>query len=260
MTSKNSIMALRVHYANKQIFNYTSKELWHFILTSLVAGFLLSMRKWGVDEFDPVIGLGNLILYIIIFLIVYFFFITAQKWLGAAMGYEVRYEIWTYGPIIAALLTFYLVLIFPTFDFLVLLYIGTVTLKEIPELRLGKFRRGLNVKDMLIVGLAGPLFILLLILVLFQPLYFVTESSTLYFTIVIASLILFFTSWPFPKMNGINILIKSRVGWLLYFTFSLLFVLLISTLQVWAYLVAIVLAAAFVWWFRIYVSPKLLHT
>lgn len=249
----------RWQYAKKHCVEFTKSEFYSFITTIAVAGFLLSFRMWGAETFDLAQGLYHFTLYTILFGALYFLFIISQKYVGALMGYETRYHIWKYGPLVAFLISMYLVLFLPHAHFVVLLYLGATTIKDVPRLRLGEFRKSVNIFDLMLVGLSGPAILLLFILFVLQPVYLATGGEIVRIMIIFSAMALFFSSLPFPYMNGLNILIKSRVGWLIYFFFSIFFLILILALNIWAYIVAVVLALIFVWLFRKYVFPRILH-
>lgn len=249
---------IKLGYGLKHALDYSNKEINAFLLTTVIAGFLLSARNWG-DPFNVAIGIGNFISFSLIFGVLFFLFVTVQKFIAYSLGCKGTYKIWRFGLLIAFLISLYLIMFIPNsnFYFLVVLYIGSVNLKVIPELRLGRFQQSLNMTDMLAVGITGPATLLVLILLVLQPIYLSTHSQFSQLLIITAALIIFFSSLPLPKMNGLNILIKSRTGWLFYFFFSLIFLALILSLSFWTYLVALILAIILVWLAKKYLSPKL---
>jgi hypothetical protein len=171
-------------------------------------------------------------------MIIYFLFVAAQKYVAAYMGYECTLELWYYGPVIGLLITFM------TYGFVPFLYLGNVKLKEDPVMRLGKFRYYLNIKDLMYVGIAGPLFVILALLVFVQPLYFITKASVLLDVIIAATWIMLFSSLPLPKTNGINVLLKSRIIWIIYFAFSVGMFLLLRQLDAATYVAAFIIGIA----------------
>ena len=249
---------VRLGYGFKNILNYKTKELKDFFITIIVAGFVLSARNWPSVEK----GITSFILFTLLFGIVYFLFVSVQKWIAYSKGYEGTYVIWTFGPFIGFLLSMYFVLWFPDsqYYYLVVLYLGNVSIKDIPRLRLGEHRKSINMKDMLIVGLAGPIMMLLLTVILI-PIYSSSSFLFIKYMLVFTGLILFFTALPLPSMNGINILIKSRMGWVFYFFFCLVFMILIAALlaswSFWIYLVALFFAVVLAYLFKKYFVPKL---
>lgn len=228
----------RYKHALRMAFRFSRSEFWPFMIAVVFSGFILSFRKWGTSQFNAGQGIANLVLYALLFLVIYFFFVAAQKFIAAYMGYDCTLELWYYGPVIGLLITFM------TYGWVPFLYLGNVMLKEDPALRLGKFRYYLNIKDLMYVGLAGPIFILLMLVLIVQPLYFLTHASIFMDITVAATWILLFSSLPLPKTNGINVLLKSRTIWVVYFAFSLGMFLLLRQLDVVTYIVAFIIVIA----------------
>lgn len=221
------------------------------MIAVVFSGFILSFRKWGTTSFNGAQGSSNLILYAFLFAIIYFVFVASQKFIAAYLGYECTLEIWYFGPVIGLLITFM------SYGFIPFLYLGNVKLKEDPALRLGKFRYYLNIKDLMYVGIAGPIFVILFLLIIVQPLYFLTHASILTDITIAATWILLFSSLPLPKTNGINILLKSRTVWLLYFIFSIGMFILLRQLDVATYIAAFVIGITAIFLIRKIASSNL---
>jgi hypothetical protein len=241
----------RSKYAINQAFTFTRREFWPFMIAVIFSGFILSFRMWGTTEFNPSLGISNLILYSLLFMIIYFFFIAAQKYVAAYMGYDCFLEIWYFGPVVGLLITFM------TYGHIPFLYLGNVKLKENYNLRLGKFRYYLNMKDLMYVGITGPLFVLLMLLFVVQPLYFLTGSQIFVSMTVAASWILLFSSFPLPKTNGMNILLKSRIIWFLYFAFSVGMFLMLQQLTIARYVAMFIIVIAVIFLIRKIAKSKL---
>lgn len=225
----------RYRYAFRSAFKFSRQEFWPFLIAVVFSGFVLSFRKWGTTTFNVTEGVSNLLLYSILFMIIYFLFIAAQKYVAAYMGYECKLELWYYGPVIGLLVTFM------TYGYFPFLYLGGVKLKEDPTLRIGKYRHYLNVKDMMYVGLAGPMFIILLLILIIQPLYFLTNAPVLADIVIAATWIMLFSSLPLPRTNGLNVLLKSRLIWIFYFAFSLGMFILLRQMDVATYVAAAII-------------------
>lgn len=243
----------RYKYAFRMAFTFSRKEFWPFIIAVVFSGFVLSFRKWGTDSFNAADGVSNLILYSLLFMIIYFFFVAAQKYVAAYMGYDCELDLWYYGPVVGLLITFM------TYGFIPFLYLGGVKLKEDPALRLGKFRHYLNIKDMMYVGLAGPLFIILMLLLVVQPLYFISKAQIFLDVTIAATWIMLFSALPLPKTNGINILLKSRVIWVIYFVFSAGMFILLRQLDIATYVAAFVVGISAILLIKKIASSKLFN-
>lgn len=230
-------------YAWKQAFNFDTKELGIFLISAVFSGFILSFRKWGTDAFDLTQGILNFIMFTVLFAVIYFVFIATQKYLAAYLGYECKYTLWLYGPLIGILITFM------TYGFVPFLYLGSVYMKEIPRLRLGKLRQVVQIGDLRWVGLVGPLAVLILVVFLIQPLYFATESLFFKNAIIVSAAIMFFSSLPLPNTNGMNVVLKSRGFWIGYFVIGLVLLALILPLEFGSYVAAFILSVILVWLF-----------
>jgi hypothetical protein len=222
-------------YAFRNMFRFSKKEVLQFLIAVVFSGFILSFRKWGTTSFSTAEGVHNFILYTILFMVIYFFFISAQKFLGTYLGYKCTFETWYYGPVIGLLITFM------TYGYVPFLYLGNIKLKEDMKFRLGKFRNYMNIKDMMYVGLAGPAFILVLIL-LVQPIYIATHAQVLHDAVIACTWILLFSALPLPRTNGINVLLKSRTLWVIYLIMSIILFLLLRQMTVLTYLAGLVIA------------------
>jgi hypothetical protein len=225
-------------YAFGNMFKMNGKERIQFFVAVVFSGFILSMLqfvKWGSNKIDASTWLQSFLLYTILFIIIYFLFVSAQKFLGLYLGYNCTFETWYYGPVIGLMITFMIYGIFP------ILYLGNIRLKEDMKFRLGKFRNYLNIKDMMFVGMAGPAAIFVLVLIL-QPIYLLTHAQFIKDSIWICSLILLFSALPLPKTNGINIILKSRFLWVAYFILSIVLFLLLQKVTILTYLAGVVIA------------------
>lgn len=229
---------MNLKYALKHGLDFNEKEATTIIIISALSGFILSFRRWGVEEFDATEGISNLIKFSIMFLILFFLFIYTQKVTAITMGLDARMHLWKYGPPLGVLVTIM------SYGVIPFVFLGGVKLTEIPRLRLGKFRRtAINIKEMLIIGLVGPMVLLFLSLLVFFPLYLASESSTFMNLIWITSIILVVSALPLPSLNGLNLLLKYRSAWVIYFLYTLiLYGLLQILMNPLMYALALILA------------------
>ncbi len=241
-----------IKYALKNSFNFSGEELKNFLFIVVFSGFILSFRRWGTDSFDATAGLVNFILFSVIFLIIYALFIMGQKFMAEYLGYECKYTLWQFGPAIGIFLTFL------SFGLIPFLYLGSVELKENMKHRLGRFRPYVSIKDLMWVGLAGPMMMLLLLIVILQPIYFLTKSTLIFDFIIAVSWILIFTSLPLPKTNGINVLLYSRKIWVFYFFFSLIAFFMVRAMNIYAYVIIAAISLMLVWVVKKFITDKFL--
>ncbi|MCC7574493.1 hypothetical protein KO361_02785 [Candidatus Woesearchaeota archaeon] len=236
-----------LNYAFKNALNYNEKEATTIIIISILSGFILSFRKWGTEQFDANEGLNNLILYSILFLILFLIFLSTQKFTASLFGLEARVHVWKYGPPLGVLVTMM------SYGVIPFVFLGGVKIKEIPRLRLGIFRSTVpRIKDIMIIGMTGPIMLILLSILIFFPLYQINNSEIMLAFIRISSLILVVSAIPMPSLNGINILLKSRTIWLFYALYSiilyfLLYLLINVTQHAFIYLLALILTIIAAW-------------
>ena len=234
------------HYIFRIASKITTEEIQYFLITSIIAGFILSLKAWGTTIYQFLDGFTNFVFFTIVFIVLQIVFIYAQKIFAAFKGYECSYKIWLYGPAIGLLISFI------SYGWIPFLYLGTVELKPINRFTLGKFRgQHIRTDDLMLVGLAGPIAVYFVMLLL-VPLYIVTGIGLIKTILVVGAAIIFFSSLPLPRTNGINVILYSRTGWLIYFIFSLMFLALIAPLNAYAYVVAVILTIIVVWLIKKY--------
>lgn len=238
-------------YALRNCTRFSQQEQFRVILLSVVLAPVLFMaiNQLGLVSYDFVSGM---VIHIIIFMIVYLLFVSSQKFLAAFVGLEAEFKIWIFGPLISIFLAFY------SFGYFPFLYLGTVGLKPVERMRLGKYYTEPTLKEMLLVGIFAPFMLLVFLLVIILPLYFITDAQIFKSFILVSAAILFFSSLPLPRTNGLNVLIKSRTIWLIYVLFTLVFLFLILPLQFYAYLVALPVAFILFWVIRAYLIQPFL--
>jgi hypothetical protein len=66
-----------------------------------------------------------------------------------------------------------------------------------------------------------------------------------------------FSSFPLPKTNGMNVLIKSRIIWLIYFLFSLGMFFLLRQLVIASYVAAFIIGVTVIFLIKKIASSKL---
>ena len=232
-----------INFAWGRAFDFSSREAFSVFGISLLSGFILSFRMWGTDRFDVGVGVSNLFLFSIIFFLLFFVFLASQKFVAALRGLSAKVTIWKYGPPLGVLVTLM------SYGLIPFVFLGGVSLSEIPNLRLGKFRRTVvNVKEMLYVGLVGPLMLVFLSLLVFFPLFLLTEAQIFLSFVWVSSVILVVTALPLPSLNGLNLLLKHRWVWLVYFLYAVFLYVLLGFIQrPVIYFFALFLSLAFAW-------------
>jgi hypothetical protein len=243
----------KLRYAFRNSLEYSGKELGLFLLTTAVSASIafLFLAISGFLGYGDVEGL---IVSLFFFAVIYFVFLTGQKTIALYLGCSATFTIWRFGPFIALFISFYTLALFQPWFMVPFLYLGTFHLEVIPRLRLGSFRHAIGMKDLFLVGVAGPLALILFLLLLVQPLFLLTGLEFFRAGIYVGALILFFSSLPLPYSNGANIFMKSVWFWLFTFFFSLFFLLLLLLFSWVSYVLALLLALAVVIILRLYVK------
>lgn len=218
----------------------SNKEIYFFLISIFTSGFILSFRKWGIEGFDYKIGLVNLAIYTFLFFSLFTVYVLTQKIVAAYKGYKAEFVLWPNGPLIGVLITFM------SYGFIPFLYLGNTELETIKRLRIGLFRREAQFKDLMQIAIAGPLALILLVLLILEPIYFITQNEFISSIILIASIIILFTSLPLPHTNAMNILMYSRTMWITVFVFSLCSIFLILAFNIVSYFLSLILTGLFI--------------
>jgi hypothetical protein len=225
-------------------FRFSRKELFWLLITTLVAAFVLTFRKWGGEEFNLVEGITNFIVAGILAFLFFFIHFSAQKLTALKLGYVSEYKAWLNGLLISLIVCFF------TYGYFPLFFTGSLSHDIVPKLRMGVFRGGVKHKDLGLIAFAGP-FSNLVIVGLIAPIYLVTKSSFFYTVIIINLLIAVFSLLPIPTFErlrqfiggttGLYLFIASRWVFVLVFVTVLAYSALILLFQIFSYFIALVI-------------------
>ncbi len=188
----------------KRYYKFTHYELRGLIISILIIAFIISFKEWGKTGFDFVEGLYNLFNAILIVALSILIHDMGQRLCGLAIGYRVEFKLWSFGLLIALIITFLsngnLWLIVP----------GGFILHLLAGHRLGWFRYNINYFGQAMVALAGPLFTLMLIILL--KMLSVFSTNPLIQKAVIFNVVYVITSLlPVPPLDGSKIYFGSRM-------------------------------------------------
>ena len=188
----------------KRYYRFTSSELRGLIISILAIAFIISFKEWGATEFDLAVGLYNLFNAVLIVALSILVHDAGQRLWGLAIGYRVEFKLWSFGLLAA------LVVAFATNGSLWLIVPSGFLLHHIASHRLGWFRYGINYFGQAMVALAGPLFTLMLIILLkvlstFSPNPLIQKAIVLNVIYAITSLL------PIPPLDGSKIYFGSRM-------------------------------------------------
>lgn len=239
-------------------FRFSSAEILRILATVLVAAFILSFRKWGVETFDLFSGLFNFVVsaaFVFLFLLMHF---SVQKIIALNYGYSSEYKNWHNGFLIS------LIVVFFSFGFIPLFFTGVLSFDAIPKLRVGSFRGGIMHKHLGIIAVSGPVSNMVMAALL-APIYLATKNQLVFDMISINLLIAIFSMLPIPTFEklrqfkggttGLYLFIASRWAYFFVLGTVLGFSLLIWIAKTFSFILAIIIGAiaAFIY-YRVYES------
>lgn len=225
----------------KKYYRFTPHELRSLVISIVAIAFIISFKDWGTAKFDFGMGMFNLfnaVLIVALSVIVHDF---GQRIFGLASGYRVEFRMWSFGLIIA------LIAAFISNGNLWLIVPGGFMLHLIAGHRLGWFRYGINYVGQALVALAGPLFTLMLIILL-KVLYAFFPNPLIQKAIIFNVVYAITSLLPIPPLDGSKIYFGSRM----IYAFSLpaiavATILMIVNIPIFFSLVLSLLVAVVLW-------------
>lgn len=188
----------------KRYYKFTTHELRGITISILVIAFIISFKEWGTTAFNLKVGLFNLFNAILIVALSILVHDAGQRIWGLAIGFRVEYKMWSFGLLIALIVAF-----ISNGSFWLIVPAGFM-LHHLAGHRLGFFRYGINYFGQAMVALAGPLFTLMLIILL-------KILNALYPNPLIQKAIIFNVVYaitcmlPIPPLDGSKIYFGSRM-------------------------------------------------
>ncbi|MEK6984304.1 MAG: hypothetical protein AABX33_07055 [Nanoarchaeota archaeon] len=191
----------------KRYYKFTPYELKGLLVSIFVIAFIISFDEWGTANFNLGMGLYNLFNSVLIVALSILVHDAGQRLFGLIAGYRVEFKMWLFGLLSALIAAFanngripYLWIIVP----------GGFMLHHLAGHRLGWFRYGINYFGQAMVALAGPLFTLMLIILLkvisiFNTSFLIEKAIRFNVIYMIISLL------PIPPLDGSKIYFGSRM-------------------------------------------------
>ncbi|MBI2659376.1 hypothetical protein HYX05_04745 [Candidatus Woesearchaeota archaeon] len=188
----------------RRYYKFTHHEVRGMIIAIFAVAFIISFKEWGAASFDTAAGLYNLFNAVLIVALSILIHDFGQRAWGLAIGYRIEYRMWTFGLIAA------LIIAFVSNGSLWLIVPSGFMLHHIAGHRLGWFRYDINYFGQAMVALAGPLFTLMLIILLktlnsFFPNPLIQKAIIFNVVYAITSLL------PIPPLDGSKIYFGSRM-------------------------------------------------
>lgn len=188
----------------KRYYKFTNHELIGLIISMLIIAFIISFKEWGAASFDFEAGVFNLFNSILIVALSILVHDAGQRLWGLAIGYRIEFKMWSFG------LLFGLIIVFLSNGNFWLIVPSGFVLHHLAGHRLGWFRYGINYFGQAMVALAGPLFTLMLIILL-KVLTVFSPSALIEKAIMFNVVYLITGMLPIPPLDGSKIFFGSRM-------------------------------------------------
>ncbi|MEM4259710.1 MAG: hypothetical protein QXG00_00580 [Candidatus Woesearchaeota archaeon] len=235
-------------YSIKKHIKFDKKEFTDFFTYILLLTVIVFLWRWRYLDLDVNKGIILFLLLYLCFFLSLFVYVISQKIVALNSGYFAKYENSFFGFIFCLFITFY------TAGFLLCLYPGSVILEHSEKMRLGKFRYGINIKDIAKVAFFGPIANLIIVFVL--GLFYINkiQSPFLHVLISINLMIAAFSLLPFPKLAGIHIFFFSIPLWIFIFVsvwlFGFIFVVFDKYMPILSIFIAIIMVILYHLYFK----------
>lgn len=220
----------------KRYFSFSRSEFISLIIAAFALAFVTSFNWWGETSFDPRAGLIN---FLGAFFMVFLSLLVhhgAQRALGIHWGFRVEQKLWWYG------LMGSLVLVLITNGRIQFLGVTATYVTLLPRHRLGRFRYGINLREVSKVCAVGPLsnvllggFVKTLSLVNLFPKGLADQFFL--FSLV-------FAAWnliPLPPLDGGRIMYYSRLTYAFLFGTIGGYALMVYLFGVYSYVLALLI-------------------
>lgn len=235
-----------LRYSLKEYFRFSGKELREIIWTSIAYALILTFRQWGIGKtVDIQAGISHLIIALIFVFLAMYAHVSLQKIVAIRLGYTATYQYWLNGLLFCVVLAF---LTNGASGVIGLILPGAITVQLVPKLRLGKFRFGVNLKDVARIGMAGSIAHILLVMI-FGFFYFYAGRSDIVFTFMVINLFLaVYSMLPIPKIDVPTKMDSGSDGLAVFFFSRTLYILIFVTVLVFSLLVFFAISYATLTW------------
>lgn len=188
----------------KKYYTFTRYEARGLILSILAVAFIISFRDWGADKFDLGVGFFNFLISVLIVAVSILVHDAGQRIWGLAIGYKIEFKMWSFGIVIG------LIAAFLSNGNFWLIVPGSFLLHHLAGHRLGFFRYGINIIGQAMTALAGPLFTLMLIILL-KVFYAISPNPFIQKAIMFNVVYNITNMLPIPVLDGGKIFFGSRM-------------------------------------------------
>jgi len=222
--------------AVKEHYKFSRRETMELLISVALVALMFAFDD-GSESFQLGHWLFNYFNTAVIVLLAFLIALTAQKLWGIAVGYRVRYKMWSYG------LAFGVAVAILSRGAIILPLPGGVSFAVIPRLRLGGFRFGLKYSLIGWISGLGPIanvFTAMSAKALFFQL--LGMSSPLIDRLIFINFMLaFFMVLPIPPLPGLALFFGNRMLYVIVFGFMFAYALLF-VIGFYSLIVAILIA------------------
>lgn len=230
-------------------FWFSQEELTHFIIVVLTLSLVYSWTDWGTGQFSATTGLKNYIIALILIGMTVFVHHAGQRMMALKLGFRAENKIWWYGLIISLLLV---IITNGNIKFLA----ATSTIAHLmPIHRLGAFRYGPNLVTIAKIVLAGPI-LNIIFSALIKSLEWIGILNP-YIAGKLFTLNIVYAGWnllPIPPLDGSKILYYSRLLYAFLFGTIISYVLLVYLLNIYSYIIALLIGC--LTWLTYYITVE----
>lgn len=190
----------------KKHFWFSKKELSQFIILSVAFAFIFSFTEWGVETFDFVSGIRNLLIACILVAVSLFVHHAVQRLIALKVGFIPEHRIWWPGVLLGLILV-----IFSNGNIMV--FAGCYMLiHHVSAYRLGRHRIGPNIRTWGYITMFGPVVNVALAGIAFGINMSVGSAllnNFMWFNFMLA----IYNSLPFPPLDGGIMFFASRLSY-----------------------------------------------
>ncbi len=235
----------------KRYFWFSREEWLTFCITVVSLAFIYSWDKWGVRGFEPITGLKNFLIAIVLLAITVFVHHAGQRMMALQLGLRAEQRLWWYGFLIG------LMLVIVTNGNIKFLAATSTIAYMLPAHRLGVFRYGPNVGTIAKIVLAGPL-----LNILFSALIKTLEWAGMLNPSIAQELFvlnLIFAGWnliPIPPLDGSKIFYYSRLTYAFIFGSVASYVIMVYAFNIYSYIWALLIGGIFWLMFYMFFEKK----
>lgn len=223
---------IKRHY----VISPAEKKSW--LITSFIIALIVFFFIWRTTSFSIGSAITNIIILIVVSLISMWVFMTAAKVMAIWKKYTAEYKSWLNGLLIGFVISFV------SYGFIPVLFPGVIEVKTIERLRHGKVFPGENKKEISFI-LTGTVYVMVLLTLIFQSLFKLTNFTFFKYGLIISALVVFFSILPFPHNLGLHLFFVNRKRYYFIFFFALIFCVTIIVGSSYSLLIAILTGIVF---------------